>query len=57
MSVFEKTMAVNYIGVVHTVKAAVPGMVARRNGQVVIVASVMAVIGASPMSRVGFMPH
>ena len=44
-AIFEKTMNVNYYGVVHTVKAAVPGMVARREGQVVLIASVMAVIG------------
>ena len=46
MAIFEKTLAVNYSGVVHTVKAAVPGMVARREGQVVLIASVMAIIGA-----------
>ena len=53
-AIFEKTMGVNYFGVVHTVKAAVPGMVARRDGQVVIIASVMAIIGeptVAPLSR------
>ncbi len=48
MDIFDKTLAVNYCGVVHTVKAAVPGMVARREGQVVIIASVMAIIGVPP---------
>ena len=50
ISIFERTLAVNYFGVVHTVKAAVPGMVARREGQVVIIGSVMSIIGASPGS-------
>ncbi len=56
MAIFDKTLAVNYSGVVHTVKAAVPGMVARREGQVVIIASVMAIIGAPP-SQVKFLTH
>ena len=57
MAIFEKTLAVNYSGVVHTVKAAVPGMVARREGQVVIIASVMAIIGASPEVEPNQLPH
>ena len=45
MEVFRSTMDVNYFGVVNTLKAAVPRMVERGEGQVVIVASVMAIIG------------
>ena len=46
VAVFRSTTDVNYFGVVNTVKAAVPRMVERGEGQVVIVASVMAIIGA-----------
>ena len=41
---FEKQMRVNYLGVVHTVKAVAPDMCERRDGQVVIVASGAAVV-------------
>jgi len=38
-------MDVNYFGVLNTIKAAVPRMVERGEGSVIIVASVMAIIG------------
>ena len=57
MAIFDKTLAVNYCGVVHTVKAAVPGMVARREGQVVIIASVMAIIGVSSEVKPRRLPY
>jgi short-subunit dehydrogenase len=44
VSVFRKTMESNYMGTVHLLKAAAPGMVERRQGQIVIVASAAAVV-------------
>ena len=41
---FEKQMRVNYLGVVHTVKAVAPAMCERREGQIMIVASGAAVV-------------
>lgn len=52
VAVFRSTMDVNYFGVVNSVKAAVPRMVARGEGQVVIVASVMAIIGTPVLDAV-----
>ncbi len=46
VEVFSSTMALNYMGVVNVLKAALPGLVARRRGHVVVVSSVMAIIGA-----------
>lgn len=44
-SVFSNTMDLNYMGTVNALKAALPGMVQRGEGHIVLVASVMAVIG------------
>ena len=46
VSVFSDMMQLNYMGTVHVLKAALPGLVQRGEGHVVLVASVMAVIGA-----------
>ncbi|PRW45034.1 short-chain dehydrogenase [Chlorella sorokiniana] len=43
--VHERQMRVNYLGTVHTVQAALPGMLERRQGRIVLVASTMAVLG------------
>ncbi|PSC70985.1 short-chain dehydrogenase [Micractinium conductrix] len=43
--VFERTMRVNYLGTVNSVQAALPGMLARRSGRVVLVASMLGVLG------------
>jgi short-subunit dehydrogenase len=45
VSVFSDTMQLNYMGTVNVLKAALPGLVQRGEGHVVLVASVMAVIG------------
>jgi 3-dehydrosphinganine reductase len=44
-SVFSDTMQLNYMGTVNVLKAALPGMVRRGEGHIVVVASVMAIIG------------
>jgi short-subunit dehydrogenase len=46
VSVFSDTMQLNYMGTVNVLKAALPGLVQRGEGHIVLVASVMAVIGA-----------
>lgn len=46
VSVFSDMMQLNYMGTVHVLKAALPRLVQRGEGRVVLVASVMAVIGA-----------
>ena len=45
MSAFELQMRVNYLGNVHSVKAALPGMLQRRAGRVVLVTSSLAILG------------
>lgn len=42
---FERQVSVNYLGTVATIKAALPGMVQRRSGHVVVVGSVQSVLG------------
>ena len=51
VSVFAGTMEVNYMGTVKVLKAALPGMVARGRGLVVVVSSVMAIIGDARLRR------
>lgn len=46
--VFHDTMQLNYMGTVNVLKAALPGMVQRGEGHIVVVASVMAIIGERP---------
>ena len=43
--VFERQMSVNYLGAVRTVQAALPAMVARGRGRLVLTASPLAVLG------------
>ncbi|GMH45680.1 hypothetical protein BSKO_13643 [Bryopsis sp. KO-2023] len=50
LDAFKAQMDVNYIGTVTTVKAVVPEMVERRLGEVVIIASALAVIGLAGYS-------
>jgi 3-dehydrosphinganine reductase len=40
-------MDLNYMGVVHATRAVVPGMIARRSGHVIAVASTLSLMGAS----------
>ncbi len=50
---FRRTMDLNYMGTVHAVKAALPHMVERGAGHIVLVASAAAVCGA-PKRREGY---
>lgn len=45
ISDFEKQMEVNYMGTVRTIKCALPTMLARRQGHIVITTSVLSVLG------------
>ncbi len=45
IEIFEQTMAVNYFGALYSIKAALPGMVKRRKGNVVLISSGVALIG------------
>lgn len=45
MEDFERQMQVNYLGAVRTVKCALPGMLARRQGHIVLTTSVLSVLG------------
>jgi 3-dehydrosphinganine reductase len=45
VEVFERSMAVNYLGVVYPAKALVPGMRQRRRGAVVIISSGVGLVG------------
>lgn len=47
LDVFERTMRLNYMGAVNTMKAVLPGMESRDSGLVVVIASAMAVVGMS----------
>ncbi len=51
--VFERQMRVNYLGTVHTIQAALPGMLRRRAGRVVLVTSGLAIVGFAGGWRVG----
>lgn len=46
LHVFEETMELNYFGTLRTIKAFLPAMVKRRQGEVVLVSSAAAVCGA-----------
>ncbi|KAK9835197.1 hypothetical protein WJX81_005129 [Elliptochloris bilobata] len=50
VSAFETTNRVNYLGVVHTLKAVLPGMVELRSGRMVIVASMAGFVGIGGFS-------
>lgn len=45
VSDFELQMRVNYLGNVHCIKAALPGMLQRGRGRIVLVTSSLAVLG------------
>lgn len=45
LHVFEETMELNYFGTLRTIKAFLPAMVKRRQGEVVLVSSAAAVCG------------
>jgi 3-dehydrosphinganine reductase len=45
VSVFERTMAVNYFGTLYAIKAAVPAMLTRRRGSIVIISSGAGLVG------------
>lgn len=61
-AVFERTLAVNYLGAVHVTRAVLPGMMRRRRGHIVNIGSVSGRIGtpfeaaysASKFALVGF---
>ncbi len=46
LHIFEETMELNYFGTLRTVKAFLPAMVRRKQGEVVLVSSAAAVCGA-----------
>jgi len=52
VSVFERTMAVNYFGTLYAIKAVVPGMRSRGRGAVVIISS-----GAGLVGLFGYTPY
>jgi 3-dehydrosphinganine reductase len=45
LAIFRQTMDVNYLGTVHMAKAVVPGMIARRSGHIVNLASAAGFLG------------
>lgn len=45
VSVFHRIMTINYLGVVHSVKAVLPGMLQNRSGHISFVSSSMGLIG------------
>lgn len=51
MDDFESTMQLNYFGTLRVIKAALPSMVERRQGEIVLVSSAAAVVGAQHLSR------
>lgn len=51
LDVFASTMEVNFFGALHVLKAALPAMVERRQGEVVLVSSAAAVCGAQKTSK------
>jgi NAD(P)-dependent dehydrogenase (short-subunit alcohol dehydrogenase family) len=48
LDAFAQTMAVNYLGVVHSVKAVLPGMLERGRGRILLVSSIVACTRNSP---------
>ena len=51
-----RILAVNYLGVYHTVKACLPGMLTRQSGHILFIGSLMAMYGVcalSPMHALG----
>ena len=46
MDKFESTMNLNYFGTLKVIRAALPDMVERRQGEIVLVSSAAAVVGA-----------
>jgi NAD(P)-dependent dehydrogenase (short-subunit alcohol dehydrogenase family) len=50
MAIFESTMDVNYFGTLRMLKSAIPGMVGRGEGEVVLISSSAAVCGAQGLA-------
>ena len=46
MDDFETTMQLNYFGTLRVIKAALPAMIEQRQGEIVLVSSAAAVVGA-----------
>lgn len=46
VEIFEKLMRVNYLGTIYPTKAVLPGMLERKNGHIVNIASIVARLGA-----------
>ena len=44
----ERVNRVNLMGVIYTLKAALPGMLERKQGRILMMASLMAMFGKSP---------
>lgn len=45
VSIFEETVALNYLGTVHAIKACIPYMVRRRSGHIILISSAAGVLG------------
>jgi 3-dehydrosphinganine reductase len=52
IAVFEETMAIDYFGTLYSIKAALPAMVARQKGQIVLISS-----GAGLIGIYGYTPY
>jgi 3-dehydrosphinganine reductase len=52
LEIFERTMAINYLGTLYCVKAALPGMESRRKGSIVLISS-----GAGLIGVYGYTPY
>lgn len=50
VDIFERQVNVNYLGTVRTIKAAIPAMLARAEGHIVIISSVLSVTGLAGYS-------
>ena len=48
---YERINRVNYLGVIYTIRAAVPGMVQRDSGRILFVSSLMATLGMHPIEH------
>lgn len=53
IDIFRSMMEINYFGTVYTVKAILPGMIARRSGQIINVSSTAGIVGLFGYSAYG----
>ncbi len=53
LAVFREAMEINYFGTLHMIKAAVPGMIARRSGYIVNICSLAGILGVFGYSAYG----